>query len=146
MNIFVLDTDPKVSAQLMCDKHCVKMILESAQMLCSAYPEGDAPYKRTHFNHPCSKWIRDSVDNYEWLLSHAYSLVDEYFDRYSKIHNLALPDRGLTPFAQAMPDEYKHSDPVRAYQTYYVNDKKYFAKWKNREIPTFMLDESLIAV
>ena len=160
MNIFVLDPVPKVSAQLMCDKHCVKMILESAQMLCSAYPEGDAPYKRTHFNHPCSKWIRDSVDNYEWLLSHAYGLVDEYFDRYSKIHKsldaiqwcddhshtLALPDRGLTPFAQAMPDEYKHSDPVRAYQTYYVNDKKYFAKWKNREIPTFMLDESLIAV
>jgi hypothetical protein len=45
-----------------------------------------------------------------------------------------------------MPDEYKNEDAVVAYQTYYVNDKKYFAKWKNREIPKFMLDESLIAV
>ena len=138
MNIFVLNQDPKVSAELMCDKHVVKMILESAQMLCSPFPNGDAPYKRTHFNHPCSKWIRESANNYEWLLSHAYGLVDEYFDRYSKIHK--------SPFAQAMPDEYKNKDAVVAYQTYYINDKKYFAKWKNREMPEFMFDSSLLVV
>ena len=161
MNIFVLDKDPIVSAQLMCDKHIVKMILESAQMLCSPFPEGEAPYKRTHFNHPCSKWIRESTDNYEWLLTHAYALLDEYLNRYNKIHKsldaiawcddhyhqLDLPvDIGLTNFVQAMPDEYKNEDAIVAYQTYYVNDKKYFAKWKNREIPKFMLDQSLVAV
>lgn len=157
MNIFILDKDPKISAELMCDKHCVKMILESAQMLCSAFPQGDAPYKRTHFNHPCSKWIRESVENYEWLLNHAYALVGEYLSRYEKIHksldaiqwcddhyhNLKLPDIGLTKFAQAMPEEYKNKDAVIAYKTYYANDKKRFAKWKNRETPDFMLDKSL---
>jgi hypothetical protein len=160
MNIFVLNEDPKVSAELMCDKHVVKMILESAQMLCSPFPNGDAPYKRTHFNHPCSKWTRESVNNYEWLLTHAYALLEEYLDRYGKIHksldaiawcddhyhNLNLPDIKLSPFAQAMPDEYKNKNAVIAYQTYYVNDKKYFAKWKNKEVPNFMVDNSLLLV
>ena len=155
MNIFILDNDPKLSAQLQCDKHCVKMILESAQMLCSAFPQGDAPYKRTHFNHPCSKWIRDSVDNYEWLLTHAYALMEEYLYRYGKIHKsldaiaycddnyhkLNLPDIGLTEFAQAMPEEYKNKDAVKAYQTYYFNDKKHFAKWTKRDVPSFMTTE-----
>ena len=37
MNIFAVDKDPKISAQQLCDKHVVKMILESAQMLCAVY-------------------------------------------------------------------------------------------------------------
>lgn len=37
MNIFVLDQDPVIAAQLQCDKHVVKMIVESAQMLCTAH-------------------------------------------------------------------------------------------------------------
>ena len=86
MNIFVLDESPVVSAKYACDKHVVKMILESAQMLCSVQPEGTAPYKRTHYNHPCTKWVRESSRNYEWLLIHAYALCDEYTRRYDKVH------------------------------------------------------------
>jgi hypothetical protein len=37
MNIFVLDEDPVISAQMQCDKHIVKMPLETAQMLCSVF-------------------------------------------------------------------------------------------------------------
>ena len=37
MNIFYLDRDPKIAAQMMCDKHVVKMILESAQILSTAH-------------------------------------------------------------------------------------------------------------
>ena len=36
MNIFYVDKDPKTAAKMMCDKHIIKMILESAQMLCTA--------------------------------------------------------------------------------------------------------------
>ena len=50
-----------------CDKHVVKMILESAQMLCSVQPEGTAPYKRSFYNHPCTKWLRTSDANYDWF-------------------------------------------------------------------------------
>ena len=45
MNIFYLDRDPVVAAQMMVDKHVIKMILESAQMLCSAKRKLDGtPY------------------------------------------------------------------------------------------------------
>ena len=37
MNIFVLDNDPVIAAQQQCDKHVVKMIVESAQMLSAAH-------------------------------------------------------------------------------------------------------------
>ena len=158
MNIFVLDKDPYQAAHQMCDKHVVKMILESAQMLCSAYPNGDAPYKRTHFNHPCTKWSRASIQNYDWLLDHAYGLINEYQDRYSKSHKsmsvigwcdkysrtLNLPDIGLTNFAQAMPEEYRDECVVKAYRDYYNGEKAHFAKWNRqwyRQAPKWFIEE-----
>ena len=152
MNIFVLDSDPVTAAKLSCDKHVVKMILESAQLLCSPFPQGDAPYRRTHYNHPCSVWARESVDNYKWLIRHAYGLGEEYTYRYGKTHkslnvvnwcnenhhSLKLPKKGLTKFAQAMPEEYRTDDVVTAYQTYYQKDKHGIATWKRREVPSFM--------
>ena len=124
MNIFVLDNNPHVAAMYACDKHVVKMILESAQMLCSVHPEGTAPYKRSFYNHPCTKWVRASSENYDWLIEHARALCTEYTRRYGKVHKSEkvidwcdanrpeLPDVGLTPFAQAMPEDYKNEDAV----------------------------------
>ena len=86
MNIFVVDYDPNKSAQDLCDKHVVKMILETAQMLCAAHPIGTAPYKATHLKHPCTLWVARSIDNYEWLLTHGYALCREYTARYGKRH------------------------------------------------------------
>ena len=37
MNIFFLDENPTLSAQYHVDKHVVKMILETAQLLCSVH-------------------------------------------------------------------------------------------------------------
>ena len=149
MNIFVLDENPAVAATYACDKHVVKMILESAQMLCSVQPEGTAPYKRSFYNHPCTKWVRASVANYDWLIEHARALCTEYTRRYGKVHKSEkvidwcdanrpeLPDVGLTPFAQAMPEDYKNEDAVEAYRTYYRNDKRRFATWKDVDPPTW---------
>ena len=147
MNIFVLDENPAIAATYACDKHVVKMILESAQMLCSVHPEGTAPYKRSYYNHPCTKWVRESSDNYEWLIQHAYALCDEYTVRYGKEHKSRevinwcdenrpeLPEIGLTSFAQAIPDEYKNDDVVEAYRAYYLGEKKEIADWKNNNVP-----------
>ena len=113
MNIFAVDADPKIAAQQLCDKHVVKMILESAQMLCAVFPNGDAPYRRAFYNHPCTKWARESAENYEWLLDHAYAMCQEYTRRYGKVHKsldaigwcgsnyhkLNIPRKGLTKFA-----------------------------------------------
>ena len=149
MNIFVLDKNPHVAAMYACDRHVVKMILESAQMLCSVQPEGTAPYKRAFYNHPCTKWVRASSANYDWLIEHARALCAEYSRRYDKVHKSEevidwcdanrpeLPDVGLTPFAQAMPEDYKNEDAVEAYRTYYRNDKRRFATWKDVDPPTW---------
>ena len=149
MNIFVLDKDPVIAAQAHVNKHCVKMILETAQMLCSAFD--DAPYKKTHFNHPCSIWARKSKENYLWLINLGEELHIEYQYRYgankqhkslavilwckSRVDQISFPESGLTDFAQAMPEEYKCIDPVRAYRTYYFNDKKEVLNWGNRGTP-----------
>ena len=74
MNIFYLDEDPFEAARLQYNKHVVKMILESAQMLCTAHhhyeSSVDIPYKKAHYNHPSTKWTRENASNYSWLYRH----------------------------------------------------------------------------
>src|SRR5574343_1523365 len=84
MNIFAVDADPIQAARDLCDRHVVKMTLETAQILCSAFDE--SPYKKTHFNHPCCKWARTSKSNYQWLIAHGLGLSAEYSLRYGKTH------------------------------------------------------------
>lgn len=123
-------------------------------MLCSAFPPGTAPYKRSYYNHPCTIWVRESKQNYEWLLQHADGLSKEYTFRYGKYHKcnlvldwcnqnyykLKLPEKGLTKFAQAMPDQYKNKDAVLAYRQYYLNEKARIAKWvKGRQQPDWWI-------
>lgn len=92
MNIFFLDTSPELAAQYQCDKHVVKMILESAQLLCTCHHVigiENLPikfYRQTHVNHPCSIWVRQHYFNYCWLAEHALHLCEEYSYRYGKIH------------------------------------------------------------
>jgi Pyrimidine dimer DNA glycosylase len=126
MNIFVLDNDPVVAASYYIDKHCVKMPLEIAQLLCTTINlQGvETPYKPTHINHPCSVWLRESLANWNWLVRHGIAVSEEYTRRYGKRHksqdviewcaeNLPkLNDIGLTNFAQAMPEEYKNDNVV----------------------------------
>ena len=54
MNIFYLHNDPAEAAKLQYNKHVVKMILESAQMLCTTHHAlgngHNAPYKKAHLN------------------------------------------------------------------------------------------------
>ena len=70
MNIFHLDEDPETCAVYHCDKHVVKMILETAQMLSTAWRQSDNPpasvYKEAYLNHPMTKWVRETQYNYMW--------------------------------------------------------------------------------
>ena len=160
MNIFYLDRDPEIAAQMMCDKHVVKMILESAQMLSTAHRvlDGDeyanemGLYKLAHKNHPSTIWVRTSSENYRWLFNHYDALMQEYTYRYDKTHatsrlrdaldktpdNMPAIQLTDTPWPappQCMPDYCKGDDAVLAYQTYYIVEKSGFAKWKRRDIP-----------
>ena len=149
MNIFYLSRDPVEAAQAQCDRHVVKMILETAQLLSTAHHEldGESPaYKATHKNHPSAVWVRSSLDHYEWTLYHLEALGREYERRYQKVHKtirehfkalqrppVALQGvRGYQDPPQCMPDECKRSDAVLGYQIYY----NYKADdWDARGIP-----------
>ena len=145
MNIFVVDNDPVVAGTVLCDKHIVKMPLETAQMLCTAVNKygGTSPYKSAYVNHPCTQWASSSYDHFLWLCTHGDALCWEYRARYGRRHKChdviqhcrkvgrwLLPRNGWTTHPQCMPDEYHHTDVVTAYRQYYQGDKAYMATWK----------------
>jgi hypothetical protein len=157
LNIFYVDSDPEIAAISLVDRHVVKMILESAQMLSTAHRVLDKNvsellYKATHVNHPSNKWIRESRANYQWLYQHFHFLGMEYNYRYGKIHksierlentlkfspyNLPYNDPTIIPCA--MPDEFKISnDPVLNYRSYYKFGKKHIHSWTKRDPPKWI--------
>lgn len=154
VNIFYLDSDLRTAASYHCDKHVVKMILETTQVLSAVYHRygADAPYKETHKNHPSTKWAGDSSANYVWLHLLGIALCREYTKRYGKIHKceqylnneLRDPPPGIPHVEfcappQCMPDEYKvEGDTVAAYRNYYRGAKSSIAKWKYSDAPQFM--------
>ena len=160
MNLFILSLIQREIAQFMMDKHVSKILLEAVQMLCSAKrivdPDdtatNDRIYKMAHKNHPVTIWCRTSLANYIWTLDLIEELHNEWRFRYghpaTKMHKAYLTaiilrenipredrfvERGLTPFALAMPVEYKCDDPVISYRRYYMSDeKRRIATWNKR--------------
>jgi hypothetical protein len=164
MNVFFLDRDPQVAAQAHCDKHVVKMILESAQLLSTAHrvldgnEKGILPdardsvlYKATHRNHPSAVWVRRELDHYRWVHDLLYFLIGEYRYRYKDRPHATerlLPFLLDAPYnipmdggfimeepPQCMPDDSKNPDTVIAYRTYYAKHKYSIAKWTRRKAP-----------
>lgn len=114
MNIFAVDKNPAVSAINLCDKHVLKMIVESCQILSTTHrildgyvtyaPHISGKLKKIHklldleletklcksvmWNHPCVVWVRESTSNYTWLSEHNLALCREYEQRYGKIHSM----------------------------------------------------------
>lgn len=135
MNIFFLHRDPSRAAKAQCDKHVVKMVLETTQMLSTAARRfgNNVGYKPAYPNHPMTLWVSDTRDNLCWTLQHAMELSKEYTARYGKLHacqkviddiHLYFRDisfDNITEPPQCMPDEFKCDDYVRAYRKYYVH-------------------------
>lgn len=152
MNIFYLDSDAGQCARYHNDKHVVKMILESAQLLCTAHWVSGLPfkdmYKPTHMRHPSSLWARESAAHYLWLYDLFINLQLEYTYRYGKQHassrlntNLLVvpfriePTKWLREPPQAMPEQYRQDSAVEAYRLYYREDKAPLAQWTKRHPP-----------
>jgi hypothetical protein len=167
MNLFILSLIQKEIAQYMMDKHVSKILLEAVQMLCSAKrildPEDEINeriYKLAHKNHPVTIWCRTSQENFIWVLDLIEELHTEWRFRYghseTKFHKAYLVslilrenipkydkfnETGLTPFALAMPVQYKTDDPVESYRNYYMSEEKQkIASWKKkREKPEWYI-------
>jgi len=177
MNLFFLHINVKKSARYYYNKHAIKIILEISQMLYTAHwmINGNnedwikqhfedmelKPYRKTHYNHPTSKWIRQCRANYVYACDMGLELCYEYTRRYKKIHKTQqrlewlsrnIPQRfpeievqgylaplgiptGCTPIPLAMPEEYHTKDAVQSYRLYYIHGKKSIAQseevWMN---------------
>jgi hypothetical protein len=154
MNIFVLDESPMVAATYHCDRHVVKMVLETAQILCSAASlngSRNTPYKPTHLKHPCVLWAAETRGNYRWLVSLGLELGNEYYRRYGKVHKSHevirqmarddgfLPNKPRTDWAQCMPDECRIAgDAVRAYRKYYATHKLPILEYSWTDAPSWL--------
>jgi len=164
MNLFILDANPKKAARYHVDRHVVKMPTETAQMISFIYhdtefwdekiPDFMMGFSKTHYKHPCSIWIRESLQNFFYACQLGMELYKEYQFRYNQpekhvralqIFDFALlnppklPKLGLTPFAQAMDEQYiKFSCPIQNYREYYREGKKHLHTWKNRATPPFL--------
>lgn len=105
------------------------------------------PYGIGYKNHPCTQWAAKSLDNYKWLCELTTEMCYEYTRRYGRKHageainhwyatnTPELPIAGMTPFVQAMPENCKNSNAVKAYRKYYKEYKASFAKWPIGQIP-----------
>jgi hypothetical protein len=166
MNIFVLDHCPKKAAEYNCDKHVSKIVVEIAQMaancfsldtLKSAPPNfAGQPRKHSYFNHPVSKWMRETLGNLLWSIDHAFALESERIYRGYNPHfsmrfiqwvadnfdQSIVPDGPQTEFAVAIAPAmrcrqhpmFNSLDPVAKYRLYYMYDKP-FVTWTRREKP-----------
>lgn len=154
MNIFVLHAQPRTAARMHCDKHVVKMVMETAQLLSTAHYLAGSHAKPmlepTHINHPCSVWARDCAGNYGWLWMLGVALCDEYTHRYQRTHSydallritLQWMPRNISrqrrkPFVYCGPAQYYSRDPIASYRAYYIGEKARFARWKSREVPSW---------
>lgn len=159
MNIFYVSREPSLAARALCDKHIVRMPLESAQMLSTALQRHEGPvqglYKPCHVNHPCTLWAGDSLDQWRWLCEHGKALCAEYTKRYGKKHKsehiIDLADRLVrysslpsAPFSDpplCMYEECKIGDVVDSYREFYHQGKSYFAKWAKETKPPDWWDQ-----
>jgi hypothetical protein len=136
------------------------MILESAQLLCTALNvvvgEQVTPYKTTHINHPCSIWVRFSYENWYYVYTLMFNLQTEWQLRWghNKMHksiellrgfnigglaHTILPHKGFTPPALAMPEHcVVQGNAVESYRKYYREEKKHLHKWTNRDVPYWL--------
>ena len=140
MNIFYLDKDPKICAEMHCDKHVCKMIIEYAQLMSTAHRVIDGVsyegrtannrriarwkhplenhekvlYKASHINHPSNIWVRESQNHYNWLYEMWTHLCDEYTHRYDKIHMTDSKLRGILKSPPMQIDVKTFVDPYLA--------------------------------
>ena len=140
MNIFYLDKNPYIAAKYLYNKHICKMIIESAQMLCTAHHHYDnghnVPYAKAYYNHPSTKWCRANTEHYYWLYYHLIGIGMEFEKRYGREHLTAskcliplqhapsgMPTTKFVQPPQCMPDQYKDKCSIVAYWRYYKAEK-----------------------
>lgn len=105
MNIFFLSRSTAEAAKAHHDQHVIKMVIESAQLLSTAWhqlnPEyikrepngntfllgGKRIFAPSHTNHPMAIWVRENTANYQYCWNLGLDLADEYYHRWGQFHD-----------------------------------------------------------
>lgn len=161
MNIFFLDRDPTTCAQMACDSHVNKMVVETAQILgttCRLHPNGPIPYhfaEVSYANHPSTLWCRMSLAHYDWLVAYRYALISEHEYRFGVRRTGALITNDMyqnyrpnLPQTDWLCDptpalgDYRHliveGDVVATYRAYYVHAKSHLLTYTRRSKPQWI--------
>lgn len=170
MNIFFVDKDPREAAKALCNAHVRSQIRESMQMLSVAHfyygLDDDKFEKVTHKNHPCTKWVMASRDNYKWLVKHLTQLLIEYKTRHGNSHHKEELLRLYENVPEGLPYSYGHNmtvppavvsedlkpqgtltfnGVVDAYRQYYNRDKRHLHFWMVTSPPVWIIDDETYA-
>lgn len=154
MNIFVLDSDPKMCAYAHCDDHVKEMIPVYAQILCNTHhlldPEGDIlehlnpldpgfPFIQMELS---VAWAKDNNANYQWLHDVWFWLHKEYWYRFDEIHDdwskfynklSHIPNNiiegDLTTPPQNIPENCIETNLEDELQNTIAGYRKYYTQW-----------------
>lgn len=162
MNLFYLDHNIEKCVKYHCDKHVVKMITETAQLISNVHricpgkntiPDFVMNYDKRHSNSPHAKWLRNSIKNYNFICTFGLALYHEYQFRYNNIkkhqrslkifewsldNQPKLPNEIFSLPPIVMSDEFKiNNNIVLSYRNLYMTDKRHFMSWKNRKQPVW---------
>lgn len=160
MNVFYLSSDPVEAAIFLVDKHAKngKMAVEACQLLQNCFTDEDLklhapltakglPRKREFISHPCSIWVRQSSSNYDWLIKHAFAILEErsfrcgsghFSKRFIEWADCNRPDFANSAFttpALAIKDFPDLGDAITSYRYYYSIDKQHLFQWTKRPVP-----------
>lgn len=89
---------PIMSAHYLCDPHVVKLAVEEVQMIVAACLNNGAPaglmpetkrgtiHRGGYRSHPMTRWTGESKGNFDWAMTHAQAICDQFRLRYGKEH------------------------------------------------------------
>lgn len=144
MNIFATSSFAREAAKHLDDKRLIKMCLETTQIVCTIFNKKGfvTPYKSTHINHPCVKWVGNDFTRFSYLINYWDNILRRYELIYKKEHSCRSINRQcflwgqwVTLFNTALPltfvncarnkslgIDYTHITDVHlAYKLYLIN-------------------------
>jgi hypothetical protein len=134
MQIFATSINPAKAAQHLDNVRLRKMVVETAQILCSAlFKHGiETPYKPTHLQHPAVKWAAKTAGNWDWLFEYGNELAHEYARRSGRVHKTTEVYKILTGKSCYLPQGTRlnfwngtgiNGVPIEQAYLMYLNDK-----------------------
>lgn len=151
INIYFLDSDPKMSAFAHCDEHVKEMIPAYTQILCNAHhlldPDSSIIKELNELKRDTSinetTWVTETKDNYQWLHDLWFWLQKEYWYRFDDMHdtwsrlynklshipNNISEDNFVSPEQWEIPEEFVENNLEDIFQNTIAGHRNYYTNY-----------------